>query len=103
MMGWETVARCDVCKKIKGEGNKWLIVNSYVPTATDKNSAFFTIYLWSHAMATASSIMICGEECLNKRQREFLDLRSKMVEPEQEPPAYAEPESEIPVPVPEPG
>lgn len=66
---WARVAKCDVCGRIKGEANKWLLVNL--------SAALFTVYHWDELIARQPNMgHICGEQCLHKKLQEFLDLRN---------------------------
>jgi hypothetical protein len=76
-MAWETVARCDVCGRIKGDANKWLLMYHDF----EQSQAFITFYMWDEKLSQSGggTAFICGEECMHKRLQEFLDLRSKVV------------------------
>lgn len=70
-MSWKTVAVCDVCKAVKGEANKWLLVFN--------DGGSFEIKHWPEPghHIEAEALMVCSETCLHKLLNEFLALRYK--------------------------
>jgi hypothetical protein len=74
-MSWDKVAKCDVCRQVKGEANKWLLVEE-MPSRTVTGPIRLSIYFWDDTLATMPDIrMVCGESCLMKILQPFLDKR----------------------------
>lgn len=68
-MPWESIARCDVCRAIKGDANKWLIA--------DQRKTLFQIIHWNYDIAKGSNVkLVCSESCLHKLMQPFLDSRT---------------------------
>ena len=98
-MGWATVAKCNICGKEKGDANKWLLVDMYIAPTADRvmKDSRFTLYQWTEIKSSEAGLrFICGEECLQREMKVFLDLRSKIVAPEEGHPAHADYLAQIP-------
>lgn len=63
---FELMYRCNRCQKIKGEGNKWLLVNR-------RRDGCLEISKWDVMTSQSNDIHhICGSECLQKELSMFL-------------------------------
>lgn len=69
-MSYVRVAQCDVCKKIKGEANKWILVF----VTTDRFAIFYNWFDPPEDIAHEYK-MFCSEQCLFKLENEFLRRR----------------------------
>jgi hypothetical protein len=64
------VFKCDVCGKIKGEANAWLM-GKIAHYASD--SSFYALGDWSEEAENNYTMEhICSEACAMKRQAEFI-------------------------------
>jgi hypothetical protein len=71
-MAWETVAKCDVCRVVKGESNHWLLVQVMTWPFPE-----FRIVYWDEDLSKDNFIkIVCGEQCLQRLLQPFLDARS---------------------------
>jgi hypothetical protein len=79
-MAWETVAKCDVCRVVKGESNHWLLVQSHLKNGKPvmfQGVHCFDIMYWDEKLSHVDSVqVVCGESCLHKLLQPFLDARS---------------------------
>ena len=67
----ETIYRCDVCKRAKGETNHWYLAEFH----SDSEHRTISISSWSEARLEEDSVHLCGQECVVAKVSEFLGER----------------------------
>ena len=68
----DTICRCDVCEREKGETNGWFAVRAF-------KSFSFEVLTWDLGAETSDlseSEHICGQECLHKRLSQWLEANT---------------------------